>query len=641
MKLGQVWPPGRVLLALIMLVGVAFTLGGATLVAQQEPTFWVNPDLTVAPPGTTFTLSVDVADAVDMVGYQFMLDFDPDIVELSNPEDGGFLESAPDCTIAGGTATCTALDMPPYNGGADGAGTLVQFDAEIVGRGVDFLLLHDAQASDVESEVVVPTLEGGVVDSAVWMWVVPSFAGRAMNVGTTFTEEVMIENARDMAAFEFKMDFDPDVVQVQDVDTAPGVDFLESLGRTVDPGLINVSYDNDAGTIFVAAASVGEDAGPTGDGVLAEITFDAVAPGDTVLALHDGKVYDTTAMEELPFGYLNGLIHVVDEGIQVVPMHSEVFEEETFSVDIDVGDADDLAGFQFNMAYDQTVVNVTDVELGPFLTDVVSTTENIDNDLGLLLFGAFALEGQTADVGTLATVHFTALEVDEDETSLLDIFGTEFYNSEADLTLPVETDGDVLVKNCVPASIDSLEADSSVELPTALGDPVSFMAEVSGSEPITYDWDFGGDGTATGEDTATPTFTYDAVGTYTVTLTAENCGGPVQETVVVSVCDPVTVVDVDTDSPVELGETMHFTATVTGTPPFGYSWDFGDGTQLGPLDVNVASHDYTETGTYTVTVTAGNCSLTVPFLSMMSVEVEVTEPVFELFMPIIAKNFSP
>ncbi len=640
MKLGRAWPPGRVLLTIMMLVTVAFTLGGPTSASPQDaPTLSVDPAMKQAYLGETFTVSVDIADAQDVVGYQFMLDYDPAVVSLSNPTDGGFLESAPTCTVAGGTVTCTALDTPPYDGGADSPGTLITLDAEIVGTGATALALRGAQVSDVDAETVVPELEDGMVNAIVALEVVPSSAGRSVNMGT-FTETVMIHNASDLAGFQFEMGFDPNVVTVDSVAVGP---FLESEGRTVNAGLVNEVIDNDAGTLFFAAASLPPGDAPDGDGALAVITFNAAAKGDTELDLHGSKIYDDSKppIEAMPDN-IDGMIHVVDEGINVVPGHQEVFEGKSFEVDIQVGDAQDLAGYEFTLGFDETLVNVDDVVVGPFLTDVITTTKVIDNENGTVFFGAFSLEGETADVGTLATVHLTALEVDADMTSPLDIMAPLFFDSAGDDTTPKHTNGDVLVKNCIPVTIESLEADSSVEMPTALGDPVQFTATVDGTEPITYEWDFGSDeGTATGADTATPTFTYDAADTYTVTLTAENCGGPVEETVVIKVCDPVTITDIDTDSPVELGETMHFTATVDGTPPFGYSWDFGDGTDPVDLLVNVGSHIYAETGMYTVTLTVGNCSEASPFTATDSVTVEVTEPTYHIFMPIVVQNFSP
>ena len=57
---------------------------------------------------------------------------------------------------------------------------------------------------------------------------------------------------------------------------------------------------------------------------------------------------------------------------------------------------------------------------------------------------------------------------------------------------------------------------------------VAYTGTVSGTQPITYTWDFGGPGYGVDLDTATPFFTYLDGGTYTVTLSLENPCGSVQ-----------------------------------------------------------------------------------------------------------------
>jgi YD repeat-containing protein len=101
---------------------------------------------------------------------------------------------------------------------------------------------------------------------------------------------------------------------------------------------------------------------------------------------------------------------------------------------------------------------------------------------------------------------------------------------------------------CVDATIDGLESDS----PVPLGESMAFTATVSGSEPISYTWDFGGAGVATHADTATPTFTYDGPDTYTVTLTVENLCGMDQSTL--GVC--ILAGDVNGDGSVDIADIM-------------------------------------------------------------------------------------
>jgi PKD repeat protein len=152
-----------------------------------------------------------------------------------------------------------------------------------------------------------------------------------------------------------------------------------------------------------------------------------------------------------------------------------------------------------------------------------------------------------------------------------------------------------------------LESASPVELGTAM----QFSATVSGDGPISYTWDFGGAGTQGGTD-ANPTFLYDEVGTYTVTLeVANSCPSTYTAQIGVVVepppCEDVSIEALESDSPVELGVVMQFSATVSGDGPISYTWDFGGAGTQGGTDVN-PTFLYDEAGTYTVTLeVANNC----------------------------------
>ena len=67
------------------------------------------------------------------------------------------------------------------------------------------------------------------------------------------------------------------------------------------------------------------------------------------------------------------------------------------------------------------------------------------------------------------------------------------------------------------------EAGFTSNTPVTLGDMAVFTNTTTGTDPISYQWDFGdGSGMSTVE---YPTYAYTQVGTYTVTLTATNVGG--------------------------------------------------------------------------------------------------------------------
>jgi PKD repeat protein len=133
---------------------------------------------------------------------------------------------------------------------------------------------------------------------------------------------------------------------------------------------------------------------------------------------------------------------------------------------------------------------------------------------------------------------------------------------------------------------------------------VVFDATVSGAAPITYTWDFGDGGTSRRED---PTHVYTEAGCYTVTLVASNAGGTDSwtEEICVAPCVPVDGADFYWQPELVLaGDDLLFTATViTGTAPFSYTWDLGDG---GTGTGITTTHTYTGEGVYTVTLTVEN-----------------------------------
>jgi PKD repeat protein len=131
---------------------------------------------------------------------------------------------------------------------------------------------------------------------------------------------------------------------------------------------------------------------------------------------------------------------------------------------------------------------------------------------------------------------------------------------------------------------------------------VAFDATVVGELPLTFAWTFGDGGTASVED---PTYTYAAGGCYSVTLTVSNGCGQDTWTGQVCVCEAATGAGFTwTPTAPVAGDTIDFSGTiVAGTPPFTWSWDFGDsGTGAGQ---NV-SHAYTAAGDYLVTLTVLN-----------------------------------
>ncbi len=127
---------------------------------------------------------------------------------------------------------------------------------------------------------------------------------------------------------------------------------------------------------------------------------------------------------------------------------------------------------------------------------------------------------------------------------------------------------------------------------------VTFTASASGgTAPYTYAWDFGDGAQGSG---ASTTHTYTQAGTYSVSLSVQDSTGASGQSfnATVRAIDP-NALYANAQADVTAGTiplTVHFTGTASGgTPPYTYSWTFGDGAQSADQS---PSHTYTAVGTY-------------------------------------------
>ena len=144
-----------------------------------------------------------------------------------------------------------------------------------------------------------------------------------------------------------------------------------------------------------------------------------------------------------------------------------------------------------------------------------------------------------------------------------------------------------------------------------LGVTADASTSTAGSSAIGfYTFDFG-DGTTVGPQSgATATHTYTTPGSYTVTVTcrphanrADLDGDPAgQRDPVVGPTAHLSVAPASGTVP--LGVTADASTSTAGSSAIGsYTFDFGDGTTVGPQPGATATHTYTTPGSYTVTVT--------------------------------------
>jgi len=155
--------------------------------------------------------------------------------------------------------------------------------------------------------------------------------------------------------------------------------------------------------------------------------------------------------------------------------------------------------------------------------------------------------------------------------------------------------------DCISVGInDLLSADCNGPYSGTLCDPIQFSGDAyGGCEPYSWYWDFGDGHTSTEED---PEHQYTETGTFDVTLTVTDDEGHTgDDTSYVEITYDFPEADANGPYDGTLCEPTQFYGDVSGgCEPYSWYWDFGDG---GSSDEQNPEYQYTETGTYTVTLT--------------------------------------
>ena len=124
----------------------------------------------------------------------------------------------------------------------------------------------------------------------------------APTVGSTFQVSVMLGNGHDITSVPLQMRFNPGVLQLVNVDTG---DFLGRDGQAVSI----VHRDDGNGLVAIATERPPRAAGVSGQGSLCTLTFKAIAPGDSSLALVKVGALNS-AQANLPAVGSQAVVHV-------------------------------------------------------------------------------------------------------------------------------------------------------------------------------------------------------------------------------------------------------------------------------------------------------------------------------------------
>ena len=141
--------------------------------------------------------------------------------------------------------------------------------------------------------------------------------------------------------------------------------------------------------------------------------------------------------------------HAVADGIvlSIQPVSSTVGVGSTFAVDVNISGVTDLYDFQFDLSFNPSVLQATNVLEGTFLSAGGSTffiPGTIDNTAGNITFNADTLETAISGVsgdGTLALFDFTALSPGTSTLTISNVILQDSVGAQTGATLDSTTTG--------------------------------------------------------------------------------------------------------------------------------------------------------------------------------------------------------
>ena len=365
-----------------------------------------------------FNATIEIENVVSMNGGQFDLSFDSSVVNVTGVYDGSIDGTAVPLVDWRFMDSDTIRVLFKLSGAdaVSGSGSVTTIGFAITGSQGDISVLDisDGLLVDINADEIPATWTDDEVSTGVAVTV------NAPEVATdAFNATIEIENVVSMNGGQFDLSFDSSVVNVTDV-SAGSID-----GTTVP--LLNWTF-MDSDTIRVLFKLAGAD-GVSGSGYVTKIDFEITgSQGDTsVLDISDGNLADTNA-DEIPATWADASVSI---GVPVTVNAPEV-ATGAFTATIEIENVASMNGGQFDLSFDSSVVNVTDVSAGSIdgTTVPLLNWTFMDSDTIRVLFKLAGADGVSGS-GYVTKIDFE-ITGSQGDTSVLDISDGNLADTNAD-----------------------------------------------------------------------------------------------------------------------------------------------------------------------------------------------------------------
>lgn len=226
-----------------------------------------------------------------------------------------------------------------------------------------------------------------------------------VNAGESFSALVKIVDAYDIYSMELRLGWSTSILNVTSWKEG---DFLSQGGiRNTFPGC---KVYNDKGYLLFSNTLLGVGTGSFGSGTIANITFTVKSAGETGLHLYGVGLADSFINPVFSFTLEDGYVNVAPPMFSVEPVSvidPTLKAGSSFSVNITLTDVVEARGFLFRLQFNQTLLNVTDAAIVPFLSEPVLSDVVTNNTKGFVQFNATSTASDTVSKsGLVANVTF-------------------------------------------------------------------------------------------------------------------------------------------------------------------------------------------------------------------------------------------
>ena len=443
-------------LALLLVNTIPFV----TKVSAATTRLYIDPDSIIDEsmvPGTSFNLTIKVSDVVNLYAYEYKIYYDRTILNCTKAARpaGHFLEPQidpgnqfipkweikNDFNATHGRIWLSFTLLAP-EAARTGSGIITIVTFRVQGLGATPLSMRDTKLADNGGIGIThgsgdSFFRNTAPSLPAYIYVDPAdITDPALTPCNNFTIDIKILNATDVYSFNFKLSFDPTIVE--GVEIAEGT-FLSSVGPTT---ILHSQIDNPAGFIWFSV-TLTSPPGASGAGTLATITFHVIGLGATDFTLYDTSLTDSGA-QSLTHSTANGrFANVIFARLFVDPpeiIDPTIVPGDLFYLYINVENVQNLFGYEFHLGYNTAVLTCIGVMVHPVQNETKFMTKfSVDDWTGDVFVNVTYLLGanpiSTNSPLTLVTLLF---KVDAMGISELPLHDTKLINSSGD-PIPHET----------------------------------------------------------------------------------------------------------------------------------------------------------------------------------------------------------